>query len=74
MMKVHSHGFREDRIAQAKYELAEQLKTAVNLNPKQLENLIASWLLANTTLNSRTRKDYQETIKPQLAKMLKISI
>ena len=73
-MKVHSHGYREDRCNQCKYELLKKLDQAVNIQPKAIEKMIMAWLIDNTNLSSRTRKDYQETIKPQLSKMLKVSI
>lgn len=75
-MKVHSHGYREDRCNQCKYELLEKLETTVISpgTPKAIEKMIMAWLIDNTNLSSRTRKDYQETIKPQLCKMLKVSI
>ncbi len=74
MMKVHSHGYREDRCNQCKYELLEKMKESPSLNEKIIEAMIRNWLIENTNLSSRTRKDYQETIKPQLSKMLKVSI
>ena len=73
-MKVHSHGYREDRCNQCKYELLEKLEAATIENHKILDKMILDWLVDNTNLSSRTRKDYQETIKPQLSKMLKVSI
>ena len=73
-MKVHSHGYREDRCNQCKYELLEKMKESPSLNEKIVEAMIRNWLIENTNLSSRTRKDYQETIKPQLSKMLKVSI
>lgn len=74
MMKVHSHGYREDRCNQCKYDLLEKMKESPSLNQKIVEAMIRNWLIENTNLSSRTRKDYQETIKPQLSKMLKVSI
>ena len=73
-MKVHSHGYREDRCNQCKYELLEKLKESPSLNTKIIDVMISKWIIENTNLSSRTRKDYQETIKPQLSKMLKVSI
>ena len=74
-MKVHSHGYREDRCNQCKYELLENLgRNPSAHNDKIIEKMIMAWLIDNTNLSSRTRKDYQETIKPQLSKMLKVSI
>ena len=75
MMKVHSHGYREDRCNQCKYELLEKLGVpGTTCNQLIIEKMIMAWLRDNTNLSSRTRKDYQETIKPQLSKMLKVSI
>ena len=74
IMKVHSHGYREDRCNQCKYDLLEKLGEAVNIQPKAIEKMIMTWLVDNTNLSTRTRQDYQETIKPQLSKMLKVSI
>lgn len=73
-MKVHSHGYREDRCNQCKYEILEMCKESPSLTQKIIEAMIRKWLIENTNLSSRTRKDYQETIKPQLSKMLKVSI
>ena len=73
-MKVHSHAYREDRCNHCKYELLEKMKESPSLNEKIIEAMIRNWLIENTNLSSRTRKDYQETIKPQLSKMLKVSI
>ena len=74
MMKVHRHGYREDRCNQCKYELLEKLGQSPSCNELIIEKMIMAWLVDNTNLSSRTRKDYQETIKPQLSKMLKVSI
>jgi hypothetical protein len=75
-MKVHSHGYREDRCNQCKYEILEMFPSGKtpSLTQKIIEAMIRKWLIENTNLSSRTRKDYQETIKPQLSKMLKVSI
>ena len=73
-MKVHSSQFRTDLIADILAELYEVWKEAdpktIREKEPSLRVIVKNSLIAKTSFNTRTRKDYEDTIVPKAILML----
>lgn len=73
-MKVHSSKFRSDLIADILNELYETWKEADPMTLRDREGSLRvnvhNALIAKTSFNERTRKDYEDTIVPKAILML----
>ena len=68
-MKVHSHQYRQDLVAEILNELYSLWK-GKEYNSKNLEIVIQKKLQEKTSFTIRTIKDYEEVIHPKLVQML----
>ena len=73
-MKPHSSKFRTDLIANILTELYEVWKEAdpktIRQKEPDLRVIVKNSLIAKTSFNQRTRKDYEDTIVPKAIEML----
>lgn len=74
-MKVHSSKFRSDLIADILTELYEVWKETdpktIREKEPSLRFIVRKSLIAKTSFNERTRKDYEDTIVPKAILMLR---
>ena len=73
-MKVHSSQFRTDLISDILAELYQVWKEAdpktIRQKEQDLRVIVQKSLIAKTSFNQRTRKDYEDTIVPKAIEML----
>lgn len=73
-MKPHSSKFRTDLISDILSELYEVWKEAdpktIREKEPSLRVIVQNSLIAKTSFNQRTRKDYEDTIVPKAIQML----